>query len=366
MTEIFSNNDVAQLRENPSDDTKLNIITKLARNYGTSHLTEDENHLSEQILKLLAKDISTRIRLSISEKFSQKSEIPYEVALQLANDMEDFVAIPMIQFSEILSEADLINIVEKNTGEKQKAVARRDNLSENLTDKIIQYGEETTIQTLAGNKTAKLNKGQSKEIFERYQHNFSVIKEMLDNKKIEDDGTLELIMSSSKELKDLIVLKYGIAPRTVGKLVQESKENTILNIIRTNLEKDPDESNCDSIAEKLHKNGEITYPLLVKSLGMGATKFFYAALARFANVPKENVRIVIEDGGIEGMEKLFEKAKMPVKMAGATYTLLKTVRKHKNFEDSDFHFQALITEIYAIADKNEDKNLQHIFTILSY
>lgn len=362
MLSIFSEIDVLDLKENPSENAKLSIVNKLARNYGSDMLTDDEKEISNQVLKLLAKDISTRIRISISEKFANNSEIPYEVALQLANDMEQFVAVPVIQFSKLLTEDDLTDIILATNNEKQNAVARRTGLTDSLKDCIINYGEDITVATLANNQDASLSKTQCKKILEKHQNSAEVVKVMIENKKIDDDGTLEIIMNSSEELKSLIMLKYNITSKAVTNLVEESKENTVISMIRASIDS---EEKQKLLADKLYKDGQTTFPLLIKSLGIGAKTFFYQALANSAQIPFENVKKVIEEGGEEGTRKLFLKAHIPDKMAAATFALVQILQKHSNGNSQDIE-TSVLKELNEQSNSNATSGLNHLLTILSY
>ena len=362
MLSIFSEIDVLDLKENPSDNSKLAIVNKLARNYGSNQLTEEEKVVADQILRLLAKDISKRIRISISEKFCQNTEIPYEVALQLASDMEEFVAVPVIQFSSLLNEEDLLEIVKNQKGEKQRAVARRQDLTEGLKNSLIDFGETKTITTLADNNSAKLSKEQCKKILEGHKNNQDVLRSMIENKKVDDDGTLEIIMNTSEDLKNLIILKYGITDKAVSSIVQDSKEATLIAMIRANME---DQDTSRKLVDSLHGKGEISFPLLIKALGIGAIDFFYGAMAKFAQVDISNVQKVIEEGGEAGTKKLFKKAQIPEKMANATFSLVQIVKKHKSAGKKDLEADVL-QDLHSTAINDDDKTIQHLFTILSY
>ena len=365
MLQIFSDLDVIDLKENPSDQTKLGIVNKLARNYNCEELTAEEKAVADQILRLLARDISKRIRISISEKFCQNNNIPYEVALQLANDMEEFVAIPMIQFSEVLTDEDLAEIVKSSVGEKQCAVARRNNLSENLKDCLINNGLDKTIAALADNETAKLSRSQCEKILDLHKDNTEVIKSLIENKKVSDDGTLEIIMNSSQELKGLISRKYGISNKDADNITTISKEAALLGMIKASLEKGSEDTHINTLIEKLHNKQELSFPLLVKVLSTGNTKFFYAALAKLAGIETENVRRVIEEGAEQGTEKLFIKAGFSTRLARATYELILIVRECRRLDIENIE-QKVIEEIRSLSQTKEDKNLHHLFTILSY
>ena len=69
----------------------------------------------------------------------------------MAKDASDAVAVPMLEFSEALSDEDLIDIVRTQGSQRQTAVASRPTVSPAVSDVIVDHGDETAVETLIGN-----------------------------------------------------------------------------------------------------------------------------------------------------------------------------------------------------------------------
>src|SRR5688572_833668 len=120
MLHPFDREDINDLRQNPSETTKKRIIDKLMFSFQKVKLTGEERLLAEDILRLLAVDLSVSIRETIVEKFAQSRHLPHDVAITLVNDLEDSVAIPAIERTTSLTEHDLIKIIEKSQMSRKK------------------------------------------------------------------------------------------------------------------------------------------------------------------------------------------------------------------------------------------------------
>lgn len=365
MQNIFSELDVNDLMNNPSDDTKISIINKLAKNYDFDSFSDEEKEVANEVLKLLAKDISARIRINISEKFCRNNNIPQEVAVQLANDIEDFVAIPMVQFSGVLKDEDLENIINTDQGEKQRAIARRENISEGLQNTIITKGSERTIEALIANEDVELTKEQCQSILDTRKHSEAILSSLVENDRLSVEDTHDLIANASEKLKNMIVLKYDLPANTVNNLVHESKEWMTVGMIRSHMEGNI-KLLLPEIVNKLARENELSINILIEGLGIGNVEFFEAAMAKLADIPAENVNLLIKDGGQAGLEALFNKCRMPIKMLPAIMTLHKiVVRELANQNSKENLENRIVKRTKEYRDYSEVEHMSHLVTILT-
>jgi uncharacterized protein (DUF2336 family) len=87
--------------------------------------------------------------------------VPHEVALSLAQDV-DQVALPVLQFSEVLSDQDLTEIIKSQNSNKQIAIAGRATVSEEVSEAPVQTQDENVVAELVENEGAEI----SEESFE--------------------------------------------------------------------------------------------------------------------------------------------------------------------------------------------------------
>src|SRR3546814_395456 len=95
---------------------------------------EKAQRFVEQTLELLARDQATRVRQILAEALKSVAGAPPAVIRQLARDAEDVVACPVLEFSPLLSDEDLLEIIASSgLSSRLCAIARRSSLGETIS-----------------------------------------------------------------------------------------------------------------------------------------------------------------------------------------------------------------------------------------
>jgi len=158
------------LADDDAEDVRAELAVKIARLMpGLSQ--RESSHifaLTIETLECLARDASVRVRAILAEEIKSLNCIPKEVALMLAQDVETVVAAPILQYSPLLSDADLIEIIA--CGQVQEvltAIASRKPVSEPVSDRLVQSLDVPTVATLLVNPDAKIRKETMDRIIEQ-------------------------------------------------------------------------------------------------------------------------------------------------------------------------------------------------------
>lgn len=110
-----------------------------------------------QTVELLARDELTRIRAILSEALKAAVNVPHHVVKQLALDVELIVSAPVLEFSPLLTDDDLREIVE---GAAQSgalsAIARRVGLGAGVSDAIVATRDVSAVAALLANDSAQI------------------------------------------------------------------------------------------------------------------------------------------------------------------------------------------------------------------
>lgn len=363
MNNFLTPTDINELRNNPSDYVKLDLIGKIARGYDQNNLSETEKKVANDILQLLAQDISARIRMNISEKFCRNEEISYDMVVNLASDIEDLVAVPIVQFSNLLTEEDLTGIITSDTGARQRAVARRDELSSDIVDKLITFGCQYTVEALIDSNSGIITEEHSGKILDKYKTSEAVINSMFQNDKIQPEMAQNLLTYVSEQLRGQIIKKYDIPHSVLENIVQTSTEKVSNSMVRKQLEQINTPEQLESLISKLHSQNNLNFNIIIKTLSQGHTDFFLQSLGHIADIPKQNAEILIEEEGNGGITRLFSKGHLPNQLATATKTLYRVVQK-AIATDAPNISEATIENLRALAEKDGDKNLRYVLNVI--
>ena len=109
--------DVERLLTEPSAETRCEAAAKVAVTYAADELSEQERALAEDILRTLVHDMEVSVRESLAENLKSYNGLAHDIAVDLASDV-DSVSLPVIRFSDVLTDDDLIEIVRTQGAQK--------------------------------------------------------------------------------------------------------------------------------------------------------------------------------------------------------------------------------------------------------
>jgi uncharacterized protein (DUF2336 family) len=137
------------LARDPVASIRASLARKLAE-----HASEMAG-LAWDSLRHLARDPAPQVRQSIADTLADQPDAPHDLVLALARDADPAVSEPLIRLSHVLTEADLLGLVEAPPGaEARCAVARRLNLAATLVEALVASGDDDAIAALRRNPTA--------------------------------------------------------------------------------------------------------------------------------------------------------------------------------------------------------------------
>ena len=147
------------LANDSSEEVRHRLAAKVARLL--PDLPEDEagkaREVAIQTLELLAQDELARIRAALSEALKSAVNVPHHLVKQLALDVEVIVSAPVLQFSPLLTDDDLREIVSGSAHSGAlSAIARRVGLSSGVSDAIAQTRDISAVAALLANDSAQI------------------------------------------------------------------------------------------------------------------------------------------------------------------------------------------------------------------
>ena len=112
---------------------------------------------ANETLRLLARDQIAAVRQALAETLKNVANAPADVINTLARDTESAVATPILQYSPVLSDDDLIEIIRSGPAAGGlNAIARRGKVGERVSDAVAGTNDASAIADLLGNHGAQL------------------------------------------------------------------------------------------------------------------------------------------------------------------------------------------------------------------
>ena len=297
--------DVAKLMANPSGEVRAETTAKIAAQFDAQALSPSERRIAEEIFRTLVRDTEVLVREALATHLKSTPDLPHDVALALARDV-DTVALPMLKFSEVLRDEDLIEILRGQEPAKQVAIARRPGVSEPVSDALIDTGNEKAVARLVANEGAKLTEQALGRVMTEYEESAAVYDSLARRPNMPASISAQLVEALSERLREFMEQKHDISPDVASNLILQARERAIMSLV----EYGSTDTELENLIEQLDHNGRLTASLLLRALCVGDLNFFERAMAKLAALPLQNARILIHDQGQLGLESIAIKAEL--------------------------------------------------------
>lgn len=297
--------DVNRLLSDPSGEARAETADKLSRQFGELELTDSERQLAIDIFRLMVRDAEVRVREALSTNLKENPMVPNDIAVSLARDV-DSVALPILEFSTVLTNEDLIEIVRSQDGAKQQAVARRKSVDSKVADELVEHGDEAVAATLAANEGADLTETTMLRMVDRFGNAEGVQNPLAHRARLPVTVAERLVTRVSETLRKHILENHELPPDLAADLVLQSRERATIS-----LSTESDEEQVERLVRQMQEHGRLTPSIMLRAVCMGDMKFFEYSLAVRAGIPIINARQLIHDSGDLGLRGIFDKAGLP-------------------------------------------------------
>jgi len=311
--------DVARLLKDPSEETRATTASKVSAAFGDS-LSDSERAIAQDIFKVMVNDAAVRVRAALSDSLKDNPEIPHDVALQLANDVAE-VALPMIEYSDVLNDEDLAGIISSRDSDYQVAVAKRPIVSESVSEALAKTKNEKVVATLVANEGAKLSETTMNRVLDDFGDNEAVNAPLTMRKELPITVAERLVALVSDNLRTHILTHHELSANSAADLVLQAREKATVGL----LDREDEKTDLTALVKQLNQNGRLTGTLLMRALCMGDMAFFEAGVAEIAGIPLINAYKLIHDKGELGLKALFDRCGFSQNMIKVTRAALKVI-----------------------------------------
>jgi uncharacterized protein (DUF2336 family) len=301
-----------------ADDIDVDVRGVLARKIGRlfpGMLVAEKEHLRDLAVKTLEKlaaDETARVRAIIADEIKSLDCVPKPIVKKLAHDVETEVASPVVEFSPLLNDDDLIEIVAAaETNAMLESVARRKGLSAKVSDAVVATSDTGAIAALLKNVDAEIRK-----------------------------RTLDKIVSQAAEIAEWhgpLVLRAELSPSAVRRIAGFAGEALLKTLANRNnldrgtmalLEKKLEERRNRDIAEdrvieqeaaadvdRAHRAGMLNDAFVTNAVAAHRKETIVCALSVLAGIDRTVVRMILDSQGAKAITALVWKAGLTMRTA---------------------------------------------------
>lgn len=306
MADNLTQSDVQRLLADPSPETRADMAAKVAREFRRGTLTGEERRIAEEIVRVMAHDAALRVRQALAEHLKESNSLPPDVARLLATDVEP-VALPVLQYSTVLTDEDLLDLVKGANSERLTAIARRQILSEPVSDAVVRTDDPAAITALVGNEGARIAEPSLQTVLARHGAKPEVGETLARRSKLPISVLEGLVSAASDRLREVLIARHDLPERLASDLVFQARERATVGLVS------PQSPMSDALELVAHlkKAGRLTPSIVLRALCLGDLTLVEAAFATLGRLPVHNARLMIHDAGPLGFKSLYDHVGMP-------------------------------------------------------
>ncbi|MEQ8440951.1 MAG: DUF2336 domain-containing protein [Alphaproteobacteria bacterium] len=251
--------------------------------------------LTVQALEALAEDQMVRVREILAHELRHVSNAPRNVIVTLAKDRELSVAGTVMEFSPVLSDKDLLDII--NSGPIQgamNAIAKREALKASVSDAIARTGDEEAVATLLSNESAQIREDTLDYIIDHAPDKKSWHEPLVMRPKLKPRTVQRIASFVAMNLLDKLQARLdlddealvAVASAVETRLADDAKKQAQNDAIST-------DGGLEARIDRMYLAGELTGTALEKALAQGDKAFAILALSKLSGISAGTVQQIV-------------------------------------------------------------------------
>jgi uncharacterized protein (DUF2336 family) len=312
----------ALLATDVNDLVRQDLAGKIARLLPELSAPDQDKlrRLATETLEVLARDQIAMVRQILAEALKDVAQAPPEVIVRLARDAEIAVAAPILQFSPVLSDDDLLEIIASSPiAGALSAIARRHVVTFAVTDAIADSNDVDAIAVLLGNTSAQIRETTLDRLIDRAPDIDAWHEPLVLRPHLTARMAHKLARFAAAHLLQLLSERRDLAPeaaQAVAGIVKKRLDDIAHNgPAAAEARKVITDDAAMDRALRLQAAGNLDETTVDTALSGGDNAFVVAALAVLSTLPVTLIRKVVATQSAKGCVSVAWKAGLSVELA---------------------------------------------------
>lgn len=305
------------LAKDPDEEVRKEVAHKLGRLLPDISADQQDklSKMAIDILETLAQDQVREVRAIVSDEIKHASNVPKNVIRRLAEDAESAVSAPVLEYSPLLSDKDLLEIVALGIESgAMTAVARRPELPAEVVDAIIESGDENAVPALLKNKSANISDKTIDLIAVGAEGHEEWQPPLVDRGNLPVRTVRRIASFVSAALFERLIENNKVEEKAVQEMRMEVRKRIESDELMET-DDDSERSKAMERAEKLFKQGKLTEAVITEAVDIGDQHFIRYAVSHMSGLPSEVVAKMLGSGSGKAVTSLSWKAGLSMRAA---------------------------------------------------
>lgn len=295
------------------------LAAKIAR--VLPHLSRDEQdavyRTTVQVLEKLANDRATQVRQILAESLKSMAQAPAEVIGRLARDAAFAVAAPVLEFSPLLSEDDLIEIIAAGPAQGAlKAISRRANVGNRVADAIVGKDDVDAVAALLGNASAQIREETLNRIVDKAPRHEAWHEPLVRRPRLPAGMVKRISRFVADSLLSVLRDRSDLDSATAEALAAEVDKR--LEQEEAGSRPDGKQAGAETAQDRaaaMHKKGELDEDAVLRAVNTGERPFTLAALAVRSGINQRTIEHLFTLRSAKGVVSLVWKCGFTMRLA---------------------------------------------------
>lgn len=197
------------LAKENSSEKRRELLRKVTDTFLTTSDTrsEREAELFDEIIGAVAADLETQVRIELAQKVAGSRLSIRRTARRLALDVIE-VARPVIETSPVLTQGDLVDVIQQTTQDHMMAVTKRPDIGMKVASALVAKGDDHVVAALLQNPSAQLSRETYERVADRASSNPVLHAPFIRRKNVPLDLLNAVYLKVSGNLRREIIRKF--------------------------------------------------------------------------------------------------------------------------------------------------------------
>lgn len=295
--------DIRTLIRNPDPSARAIAAQRICREIRTTELTDADRRRAQSVLKHISRDVAAMVRRALAITLKNSPELPHEVAVALVRDIDN-IAVPILEHSPVLTDEDLLEVLQSKAAAKVLAIAKRSTISGGIVRAIIRFGDSHAVAGVAANDRAQLDDAAYNEILDLYASDDLIQESLISRTDLPPLVVEKLITAASEEVALRITARHNVPIDLAIELATRTRERATIDFV--------DQSwvarDLRLLTQRLYDEYRLEPSLILRAAACGQMRFTEHALAVRAGISHAKAALMIHESGAFGLKALGKRA----------------------------------------------------------
>jgi uncharacterized protein (DUF2336 family) len=186
----------------------LRAVTTLFVSQAPS-LNETHVGVFDEVILRLSRDVERRARAELAERLAGIGNAPRKVVRDLAFDEAIQVAGPVLERSPRLDEEDLVAIACEHGQAHLLALSRRPELSDGVTEVLVERGDDRVARSVAENEGAKVSERSLARLIERASADAGLYERLRGRRELPPKELARMLAIAREQVRESLKQEFG-------------------------------------------------------------------------------------------------------------------------------------------------------------